>query len=299
MTTITTTQTTQPSGPAHGTMRAALAYPHFRRLLGALAVSQAGDWLYNLALLALVFSRTHSPAWLSVTTAARVLPVVVLGPIGGVLADRYNRKRLMVSSDILRVGFMLALAAVAALGLPVLLAPMLAAATTAVGSVYPSCVAAATPGLVPDADLPGANALRSAVNATCVIVGPGLGAALLLVGSPAIAIAINAVTFAVSAGLVAAYADQTDRHQSSIARSRAGPAGAATTSATVIAPRCSGSENVGHVRVRPLNRVCTRCTSRPVKPRSSCRYSPMSANASWMGGSPASAHCAPWASMTY
>jgi MFS family permease len=204
MTTITTTQTTQPSGPAHGTMRAALAYPHFRRLLGALAVSQAGDWLYNLALLALVFSRTHSPAWLSVTTAARVLPVVVLGPIGGVLADRYNRKRLMVASDILRVGFMLALAAVAALGLPVLLAPMLAAATTAVGSVYPSCVAAATPGLVPDADLPGANALRSAVNATCVIVGPGLGAALLLVGSPAIAIAINAVTFAVSAGLVAA-----------------------------------------------------------------------------------------------
>jgi MFS family permease len=128
----------------------------------------------------------------------------VLGPLGGVLADRYNRKRLMVASDSLRVGFMLALATVAALGLPVLLAPVLAAATTAVGSVYPSCIAAATPGLVTDADLPGANALRSAVNATCVIVGPGLGAALLLIGSPAVAIAVNAATFAVSAGLVAA-----------------------------------------------------------------------------------------------
>jgi MFS family permease len=185
-------------------MRAALTCRDFRRLLAALAVSQAGDWLYNLALLALVYSRTHSAAWLSLTTASRVLPVVVLGPIGGVLADRYNRKRLMVASDVLRVGVMLALAAVAALGLPVLLAPVLAAATTAAGSVYPSCVAAATPGLVPDADLPGANALRSAVNATCIIVGPGIGAGLLLIGSPAVAIAINAVTFAVSAGLVTA-----------------------------------------------------------------------------------------------
>jgi MFS family permease len=188
-------------------MRAALAGRDFRRLLTALAVSQAGDWLYNLALLALVFSRTHSAAWLSLTTAARVLPVVVLGPFGGVLADRYNRKRLMVAADVLRVGVMLALAAVAALGLPVLLAPVLAAATTAAGSVYPSCVAAATPGLVPDADLPGANALRSAVNATCIIVGPGLGAGLLLIGSPAVAIAINAATFAVSALLVAALPD--------------------------------------------------------------------------------------------
>jgi MFS family permease len=200
---MTTATTTHDSEATHGTMRAALAYPSFRRLLGALAVSQAGDWLYNVALLAFVFSRTHSALWLSVTTAARVLPIVVLGPLGGVLADRYNRKRLMVASDITRVGFMLGLAAVAATGLPVLLAPLLAAATTAAGSVYPSCVAAATPRLVPDHDLPGANALRSATGATCIIAGPGVGAVLLLVGSPAIAIALNAMTFALSAILVA------------------------------------------------------------------------------------------------
>ena len=36
----------------------------FRRLLASLAVSQAGDWLYNLALLAFVYERTHSSAWL-------------------------------------------------------------------------------------------------------------------------------------------------------------------------------------------------------------------------------------------
>jgi hypothetical protein len=42
----------------------------FRRLLAALAVSQLGDWLYNVALLALVYDRTHSATWVSATTAA-------------------------------------------------------------------------------------------------------------------------------------------------------------------------------------------------------------------------------------
>ncbi len=44
-------------------LRTALRYPHFRRLLAGLAVSQAGDWLYNLALLALVYERTGSSTW--------------------------------------------------------------------------------------------------------------------------------------------------------------------------------------------------------------------------------------------
>ena len=43
-----------------GTIRAALRYPDFRSLLAALAVSQIGDWLYNLALVILVWDRTHS-----------------------------------------------------------------------------------------------------------------------------------------------------------------------------------------------------------------------------------------------
>src|SRR5258707_15609737 len=91
-----------------------------RRLLAALAVSQVGDWLYNLALLAFVYDRTHSVTWTAVTTAARVLPMVLLGPFGGILADRYDRRRLMIASDVLRVGAMVLLAVVALAGLPVL-----------------------------------------------------------------------------------------------------------------------------------------------------------------------------------
>jgi MFS family permease len=177
-------------------MNVARRYPRFRRLLASLAVSQAGAWLYNLALLAFVYERTHSSTWLAITTAARVLPVVVFGPLGGVVADRYDRRRLMLASDGVRFVLMLALAGVAAAGLPVALAPIVAALSTAAASVYIPCVAATTPRLVDDADLPAANTARSAIQQICIVAGPGLGALLLLLGPPSLAFAINGATFA-------------------------------------------------------------------------------------------------------
>src|SRR6185437_11312273 len=114
----------------------------FHLLITSLAVSTCGDWLYNVALLALVYERTGSPTWVSLTTAVRVVPIVVLGPIGGVLADRYDRRRLMIGADVIRAGLMVLLGIVAATGLPILLAPALAGAAAAAGVVYPSCVAA-------------------------------------------------------------------------------------------------------------------------------------------------------------
>jgi MFS family permease len=184
-------------------MNVARRYPRFRRLLASLAVSQAGDWLYNLALLAFVYERTHSSAWLGVTTAARVLPIVVCGPLGGVLADRYDRRRLMLASDAVRFVLMLALALVAAAGLPVVLAPIIAALATAASSAYIPSVAATTPRLVDDADLPAANAARSVIQQVCIVAGPGFGALLLLIGPPSLAFAINGATFALSALAVA------------------------------------------------------------------------------------------------
>ena len=182
-----------------GTIRAALRYPAFRSLLSALAVSQVGDWLYNLALVVLVYDRTHSPVWAGVTTAARVVPIVALGPLGGVLADRFDRRRLMLTSDLARMGLMVLLAAVAAARLPILLAPVIAAMATAAAAPYLPCVAAVTPRVVNDADLPGANAARSAVTGIGIILGPALGGVLLLIGPPAFAFALNALTFGLSA----------------------------------------------------------------------------------------------------
>jgi MFS family permease len=171
----------------------------FHLLLTALATSSCGDWLYNVALLALVYERTGSGTWVALTTAARVAPFVLLGPVGGVVANRYDRRALMIGSDLIRATLMVALTVVAAAGLPIALAPLLAAVATAVGTVQPPSVAASVPRLVADAELQRANALRAAIGQAAVVVGPALGAIVLLASSPATAILLNAGTFLASA----------------------------------------------------------------------------------------------------
>src|ERR1700761_8590030 len=116
----------------------------FALLLLSLAVSACGDWLYNVALLAVVFERTHSASLLALTTAARLVPTVVLGPMGGVLAHRYDRRRLIIASDLARALLMVALAVVAVTGLPIILAPAIAAAASAPGGGPPPWGAAPT-----------------------------------------------------------------------------------------------------------------------------------------------------------
>jgi MFS family permease len=122
--------------------RIALRARNLRLLLTGLAASQAGDWLYNLALLAFVYDRTYSSMWIGLTTAARIVPEVALGSLAGVLADRVDRRALMLGSDALRALAMAALVVIGVAHLPVLLAPVVAALSTAAGSAYPLCVVA-------------------------------------------------------------------------------------------------------------------------------------------------------------
>lgn len=176
----------------------------FHLLLTSLALSSFGDWVYNVALLALVYARTGSPTLVALTTAARVLPMVVLGPLGGVLVDRYDRRRLIIASDLTRALMMVALAGVAAAGLPIVLAPVIAAAATAAGVVQPPAVAASTARFVATAELQRANALRSAIGQGAVIAGPALGAVVLMASDPTIAILLNALSFLGSATAISA-----------------------------------------------------------------------------------------------
>jgi predicted MFS family arabinose efflux permease len=114
---------------------------------------------------------------------------------------------------------MLGLALVAAAHLPVLLAPAIAALATAAGAPYLPCVSAVTPRLVRGADLPGANAARSAVTAIGVIAGPALGGVLLLIGPPAMAFVVNALTFGVAVVFTVTI---KDRRAFELTRTRAG-----------------------------------------------------------------------------
>jgi hypothetical protein len=113
-----------------------------------------------------------------------------------------------------------------------------------------ACVAAVTPRLVDDADLPGANAVRSAIGGASIILGPALGGVLLFLGSPAFAFAVNALTFGLSALAVLAI---RDRGAFTVRRSAEGPAGL-SGAGLLPAGLLGGLRPAGHARNRPRRR---------------------------------------------
>lgn len=65
-------------------------------LLTGCTISATGDWPYSVALVVYVFQVTGSPGWVAITSFVRFAPVVFLGTFGGVIADRYDHKRVMI-----------------------------------------------------------------------------------------------------------------------------------------------------------------------------------------------------------
>ena len=100
----------------------------YRLLYIGLAISMSGSWAYNVALVVFVFNATHSPAWVAAASMTRFLCALVASPFGGLIADRVERVRLMVTLDSVALILQAALAVVAALNGAVVLAIILAAA---------------------------------------------------------------------------------------------------------------------------------------------------------------------------
>jgi len=184
-------------------VREVLRHRDVRLLLLGQVVSQAGDWLYGVALVVFVLDATGSAAWVAAVEVARLAPWIVVSPVAGLLADRVDRRRVLIAGDVVQLAAMLALAAVAAAGADpvVAVAVALVAATTQV-VVSPS-FQAAVPQLVDERGLASMNALLSAIMNLAIVVGPAVGAVLLFLGSPAVAFALNGITFAVSAACFA------------------------------------------------------------------------------------------------
>ena len=80
-------------------LTAPLRHRDFRLLMTAFAISCAGSWAYNVALAVFVFEQTHSPAWVGAATIGRFVPSLLFGAYGGVLAERFERVRLMAGLD--------------------------------------------------------------------------------------------------------------------------------------------------------------------------------------------------------
>jgi MFS family permease len=182
--------------------RSLFANRDYRLLFSGLTISMSGSWAYNVALVVFVFNATHSPAWVAAASMTRFLTALVTSPIGGLIADRVERVRLMVTLDSLALTFQTALAVVAWLNGPVALAIALAALTSVSTSSYDPAARATTPAVVGEEHLAAANSAQSAVENLSIIVGPAIAGALLLFSPPAVVFAINAATFGFSALVV-------------------------------------------------------------------------------------------------
>ena len=184
--------------------RDVLSVPAARALIGASAASQIGNWLYNAALLGYVYSATRSAGWVGAATVCRLVPYVLLGPFGGVIADRYRRRTVLLAGDVLRMLVMAALAATVASGGPVVLVIAFTALASAAACAERPAAMALLPRLVGETRLGPANALLHTVQDLGVLIGPAIGAVLLGVAPAWVAFAATGAVFAVSAVLVSA-----------------------------------------------------------------------------------------------
>jgi MFS family permease len=182
---------------------APLRHRDFRLLTLALGVSGAGSWAYNVALAVYVYEQTHSAAWVGAATIGRFVPSMVFGAYGGVLAERFERVRLMVVLNLICTGLMGVLALITQEKGPVLLVIALAGVSSVVGMTFTPADYAMTPQVVPPSLLAAANTVRNTVENLTVIAGPALGGLLLLLGPPPIAFAFNAGSFLVAAAFTA------------------------------------------------------------------------------------------------
>jgi MFS family permease len=177
---------------------APLRLPGFRNLFFATLASSAGTLIAAVALAIDVKDRTDSGLWVAAVVVVEFLPTVVVGLLLGPLLDRLERRSLMIAADAVRVGVFVALPFAPNAATVVALA---AVAGLATGFFRPA-VYAGVPNLVPDDELPRANALLQGIENLSWAVGPLLGGVLTAAAGPSAAYTINAASFLVSILLV-------------------------------------------------------------------------------------------------
>ncbi len=170
-----------------------------RRLAVARLISITGGAAAYTALMFYVYELTGSATWLS---AALFLTFGVSGffaPLAGAIGDRFDRRRVMIVSDLAGVAVFTAMAFVADPGVLLALAFLSALAETP----FWTASAAAIPNLVGPEDLSWANGLVALGRNAGIMLGPAIGGVLVATIGPAWVFGLNALTFVVSAILVA------------------------------------------------------------------------------------------------
>ncbi|MEU4746252.1 MFS transporter, partial [Actinosynnema sp. NPDC023658] len=155
-------------------MTGPLGVPAFRRLWIAGFVSEIGDWVLLVALPVYVYQRTGSTAATATTFVVALLPSLALSPLAGVLADRWDRRRLMLVVSLAQAVTLLPL-----LTGDLVLVNVVTAVQAGLAALFEPAKNALLPTLVPREQVPAANGLVGLNGNLARLVGASLGGLLL------------------------------------------------------------------------------------------------------------------------
>jgi len=181
---------------AAGTAISALRNRTFRVVFVGAFASNIGTWMQNVVLGAYAYDITRSSTFVGVIIFAQLGPALLLAMVGGLVADRVDRKKLLIVLSLEQLVFSLVLAQVVRAASPshVLLVAMVV--MVGVGSaMFGPAYSAILPGLVPRSDLGGAISLNSAQMNASRVIGPAVGGVVFHAAGPAWVFAGNAVTY--------------------------------------------------------------------------------------------------------
>jgi MFS family permease len=182
---------------ATGSPFAPLRNRSFALLWSGAFVSNIGNWMMAVAVGSLVADTTGSSSWTGVVIAADFLPAGLLGPVGGAIADRRNRKALIVAATLVQAGFAAALAIIVANDStpePAVIA-LLVFGLGAAGALAFPAYQAILPDLVPREQLLAATALSQAQFNLGRVLGPALAGVVIELAGYQWAFAADALSF--------------------------------------------------------------------------------------------------------
>jgi MFS family permease len=175
--------------------------PDFTKLYVAQLVSFGGDWFASVAILTLVVTKTHSPVLATLVIAAQTLPYAIVSPFAGVVVDRFHRKTVMITADVVRA--IVALGFIAGQGRDTIwILFVCEVLISGVSAFFEPASSAALPNLVRPADLGRANVLIGAAWGTMLVVGAALGGLVSAVLGKTAAFIGDSASFAISGSLL-------------------------------------------------------------------------------------------------
>jgi MFS family permease len=185
-----------------GSLRAVFVNPALRRIQLALAGSMVGDWAYGTAVVVWAYTAGGTQlvgGWMAI----RLLLMAVVAPLGSTLADRFDRKHLLITTDVARA-LLVALATVLLfVDAPTLAVLVVATVTGLFGAVFRPAQMAWLPSLTDKPEeLTAANGASSTIESLAFFLGPALGALLITTTGVEVVFILNALTFVWSAVLV-------------------------------------------------------------------------------------------------